>query len=103
MPLDLSTVRLGRKAHDPARLALVRPHLYAGEAPPPAVLGASATTNGITLTWPAALTNYILEAATNLFQPIPWLPVTNTPLPVGDRLTVTVPVSDYQFFRLHQQ
>ena len=72
-------------------------------APPPAVLGASATTNGITLTWPAALTNYILEAATNLFQPIPWLPVTNTPLPVGDRLTVTVPVSDYQFFRLHQQ
>ena len=76
---------------------------FAAPAPPPAVLGASATTNGITLTWPAALTNYILEAATNLFQPIPWLPVTNTPLPVGDRLTVTVPVSDYQFFRLHQQ
>jgi len=50
------------------------------------------------------LTNYILEAVTNLFPPATWSPVTNTPQPVGDLLTVTIPSpAACQFFRLHQQ
>ena len=77
---------------------------FAAPAPPPPVLTASTGTNGMVISWPGALTNYALEAATNLLLPIAWSPVTNTPQAVGDVQTVKVPlVPDQQFFRLHQQ
>ena len=41
MPIDLSNVRLGRKAHDPAALAAAPAHKF-GAVPPPVVLDRSA-------------------------------------------------------------
>jgi O-glycosyl hydrolase len=77
---------------------------FAAPLPPPPVLTASAGTNGITISWSGSLSDYVLEAATNLLLPVGWSPMTNTPQAIGDMQTVTVPlVSGQQFFRLHQQ
>jgi hypothetical protein len=77
---------------------------FAAPPLPPPVLTASVAYNGIAITWPALLTNYILEAATNLLPSATWSLVTNTPQATGDRRTVTVPTArGCQFFRLHQQ
>lgn len=77
---------------------------FAAPVLPPPVLTARAVSNGIAICWPAPLTNYILEAATNLAAPGTWSSVSNTPQPAGDRLMVTVPsASACQFFRLRQQ
>ena len=42
---------------------------FAAPVLPPPVLTARAVSNGIAICWPAPLTNYILEAATNLLRP----------------------------------
>jgi O-glycosyl hydrolase len=77
---------------------------FAAPGSPLPVLTASVSSNRIALCWPAPLTNYTLETATNLFLPVTWSPVTNTPQPVGDRLMVPIPSTlACQFFRLHQQ
>jgi O-glycosyl hydrolase len=77
---------------------------FAAPVPPPPVLTASAAPNGIAISWPGSLSNYVLEAATNLLPPVTWSPVTNPAQSVDGRLTVTVPLtSASQFFRLHQQ
>jgi hypothetical protein len=77
---------------------------FTAPLPPPPVLTASAVSNSIAISWPAPLTNYILEAATDLLLPATWSPVTNTPQLVGDLQTVIVPLAaERQFFRLHQQ
>ena len=77
---------------------------FAAPATPPPVLAASAVSNGIALSWPAPLTNYILEAATNALPPDSWSPVTNEAQVVGDVLTVTVPTTPTcLLFRLRQQ
>jgi hypothetical protein len=70
----------------------------------PPALAASPTTNGIAISWPASLTNFILEAATNPYQPLFWSSVTNTPQLDGNQLTTTLSsTAACQFFRLQPQ
>jgi hypothetical protein len=70
---------------------------------PPPVLSAMALSTNILVAWPAALTNYLLEATTDLLPTNTWLAVTNAPQQGGDLLTVTVPAATARrFFRLHQ-
>jgi hypothetical protein len=77
---------------------------FAAPVPPPPVLTASAGSNCVAISWPASLTNYVLEAATNFLPPVVWSPVSNTPHSVGGLLTVTLPsTSACQYFRLQQQ
>ncbi|MDB6109269.1 MAG: hypothetical protein JWR69_1019 [Pedosphaera sp.] len=52
---------------------------------PPPVLRSSVETNGIAIWWAGAVTNYVLEAATNLNPPIGWSPLTNAPEQIGDQ------------------
>jgi len=47
----------------------------------------------VTLTWPAALTNYVLKTSPSLAPAPDWETVTNTPTTYGDQLTVTLPLS----------
>jgi uncharacterized repeat protein (TIGR01451 family) len=55
----------------------------------------------LVITWPAIATGYLLDGATNLIPPVVWTPVTNPPVTVGNKLTVTVPAfNDSGFFRL---
>jgi hypothetical protein len=78
---------------------------FAGAAPPqPApVLRASAETNGIAISWPGSVTNYVLETAANLNPPVGWSPLTNAPQPMGaDQRVLLAPVAARQFFRLRQ-
>ena len=77
---------------------------FAAAGIPQPVLSAIATSTNVIISWPAALTSYFLEAATNLIPTNIWSPVTNTPQPIGDLRTVTLPtVPARRFFRLHQQ
>jgi len=77
---------------------------FAAPGTPPALLAASLTANGVVVSWPAPLTNYVLETAIDLLPLNTWLLVTNPPVPAGDRLMVTLPsTADCQLFRLHQQ
>jgi hypothetical protein len=55
----------------------------------------------VTLGWPKTATGFNLEGALNLNAPIPWSPVTNAVVVVGNNNTVTVSAtSGNQFFRL---
>jgi hypothetical protein len=77
---------------------------FAAPLPPPPVLTASAVVNGIAISWPAVLTNYVLEAGTWLLPPVTWSLVTNTPQSSGNLQSVTLPLaSEQQVFRLRQQ
>ncbi len=68
------------------------------------MLTASAGTNSMVISWSGALTNYVLEATTNLQPPYSWSTLTNTPQTVGDQQGVLVaPASKQQFFRLRRQ
>ena len=74
-----------------------------GSAPLP-VLTISAVTDGIAISWPAPLTNYVLEIGTNLGPAITWSAVANPSQPAGEVQTVTLPLaSGRQLFRLRQQ
>jgi len=56
----------------------------------------------IVLSWPAALTNCVLEGSTNL-NPSLWSPVTNIPQPAGgQQLVILPPAAQRQFYRLRQ-
>jgi hypothetical protein len=78
--------------------------LVSATAVGPALLRARSVTNGIALSWPASLTNYILEAITNLLPSSNWSRVTNLPQRTGELQTVTLPASsDGRFYGLHLQ
>jgi O-glycosyl hydrolase len=73
-------------------------------AAPPPVLTASAETNGMVISWPGQLTNYVLKATTNMPSSGSWSTLTNIPQAVGGRLCViVVPANKQQFFRLQRQ
>jgi O-glycosyl hydrolase len=77
---------------------------FAAPVLPRPILTVSAASNGIRVSWPAPLTNYVLETADRLSGLTNWSPVTNAPQPGADLLTVTIPSPVAQrFFRLHQQ
>jgi hypothetical protein len=78
---------------------------FAGAIPPQPlpVLRASIGTNGIAIFWPASVTNFVLEATTDLSLPATWSPLTNAPQPVGQEQRVLLaPAASQQFFRLHK-
>ncbi len=59
-------------------------------------------TPNLILSWARALTNCVLEAATNLHQPF-WSSLTNLPQKDGEQQSVTIsPAAQRQFFRLRQ-
>ena len=63
---------------------------------------AHAGPNAITLSWPAAAPNCVLQSTANLNPPVQWTPVTN-PLPSldGDHYTITLGTTNgTRFFRL---
>ncbi len=77
---------------------------FAAPSPSQPVLTASIISNSVAVSWPASVTNYVLEDSTNLVAPGSWLAVTNAAQLAGDLQTVIVPLSSGQrFFRLHQQ
>jgi len=55
----------------------------------------------LTLSWPSSLTNSILKEASELSPTMVWSTVTNTPVGVGEQLTVTLdPSSGIHFYLL---
>ena len=63
-------------------------------------LSISSSPGNIILSWPAAQATFQLQSAANL-APASWAGVTNSPVPTGSTLTVTLPVgAGTQFFRL---
>lgn len=77
---------------------------FAAPGTPPPVLSALAATNLIRISWPAPLTNYSLQACSDMLPSSAWLPVTNVPQVIGNELRVWVePLPGMQFFRLQKQ
>ena len=67
------------------------------------MLAIAAGTNNFTISWSAALTDYVLEGGTNLAVSGAWAALTNVPQLAGGRLKVTVaPAGQQQYFRLHR-
>ncbi len=55
----------------------------------------------LTLTWPSAMTNYVLETSPQLSPAATWATVTNAPTTNGDQLSITlVPSPGTRFFML---
>jgi hypothetical protein len=48
------------------------------------------TAQGLNLTWPGSLTNYVLKASDSLASPINWNVLTNSPTSEGDTLRVSL-------------
>lgn len=67
-----------------------------------AVIGVSQQTNSIKLSWPAALSGYVVESTTNL-APANWQPLTNAQALFGSTNVLTNSLSGaMRFFRLRQ-
>ena len=58
--------------------------------------------NTLTLSWPITVADALLEATGSLGSAPPWRWVTNAPTASGGLLSVTLPVSGNQFFRLRR-
>jgi uncharacterized repeat protein (TIGR01451 family) len=70
----------------------------------PLTLKLDAVANGfVRLSWPDAVTNFVLETSSNL-KGLVWDPVTNAPLNIGNEYRVAVPFAPEEghFFRLKQ-
>ena len=66
----------------------------------PPVLAIQSTDNQVLLSWPASVTNYLLETSTSL-MPASWSTVTNLPVAADITQTVTLNLSNTnRFFRL---
>ncbi len=61
-------------------------------APPPPALAVAREGGNVIVSWPAAATDYTLESCDNLNAPS-WSAVSQTPVQVGDQMTVTLPLS----------
>jgi hypothetical protein len=59
--------------------------------------------NGVTLSWPGSLTNYVLQSASALTTSSVWSRVTNAPVEVGDRKSVTLLPAVTTYYRLQTQ
>ena len=74
-------------------------YLAAGEnlsdptIPPPPTLSITRSGDDIIVSWPASATGYSLESTASL-NPSSWSDVTQTPVQVGDQMTVTLPVNE---------
>jgi uncharacterized repeat protein (TIGR01451 family) len=67
----------------------------------PPRLGLSLGADTLTFTWPVSATAFLLESAGSLSPPIPWAPVTNEPVVVGDLETLRLqPTNGTAFYRL---
>jgi O-glycosyl hydrolase len=67
------------------------------------VLRAQLNASGITVSWPVAVTNYLLEASGGVDGTNTWSAVTNAPQSNGQEVFVTVPTTgEQQFFRLRK-
>lgn len=74
--------------------------------PSTAQLGITSSSSGaeITISWPAALSNWVLETSITPTVPQSWSPVTNPIVAVGQELQATIPKEGNQrFFRLRHQ
>ena len=68
----------------------------------PTLTIAPASTNDVTLAWPAFQPEYVLESNTNLVT-TNWMTLTNTPVLISGWHTVTMPSTNSDlFFRLHK-
>ncbi len=55
------------------------------------------------VSWQASAVGFVLESAENLRPPIAWQTVTNTPIQIGDRITLPIePAVNHRFYRLHK-
>jgi len=68
----------------------------------PAVLDIEETTgNRITISWPAAAADFVLQTTDQLAVPVRWVTVTNSPVVVGFEKTVSLPAQEKaRFYRL---
>ena len=70
---------------------------------PPRLTIRAAAPQSVELTWPSAGGDVVVERANSLTPPIPWETLPQTPVPSGDRMTVTVAVeSGPQYYRLRE-
>jgi uncharacterized repeat protein (TIGR01451 family) len=78
--------------------------VLAGAPPPPTnnvSLSVSGVATGFELSWPASASGFLLESAPSLVSPIVWTQVSNTPVVVDGRYTVTQDTSQpARFYRL---
>jgi hypothetical protein len=68
----------------------------------PMLVSTFAASGLITLSWPNTIVDSLLESSPELGDVAHWQRVTNTPSAVGGSLSLTVPVSGNQFFRLRR-
>ena len=69
---------------------------------PPPELAVGRENENVTLSWPAAVTNYVLECTVSL-APTAWSAVTNAPVATDEQQMVKLPVGDASgFFRLRR-
>jgi hypothetical protein len=73
---------------------------FSGFVSAPPRLSAAIANGNATLSWPSSATGFHLQSVASLPAPA-WTNVTNTPVPMGGSLTVTLPAdAGTQFFRL---
>jgi hypothetical protein len=70
----------------------------------PVVLGISHNTgdNSVTLAWPITTADTLLETSFDLGVTSPWQWIATPPVSNGSSLSVTVPATDKQFFRIRR-
>jgi len=69
--------------------------------PGPPRLSVSLSGTQVVISWPADAAGFVLQTTTALEPPVSWSPALETPVTVGDRQTVTVPVTGVtRFYRL---
>jgi PKD repeat protein len=69
----------------------------------PVTLAISRTGDSVTLSWPVTLADSLLETSSDLSAATPWSWVANPPSASGNMLSVTLPATGQQFFRLRRQ
>jgi hypothetical protein len=68
----------------------------------PVQLSLAQASNQVTLSWPDTIPDSLLESTANLGPSAQWIWVTNTPVAGPNSLSVTVPASGNQFFRVRR-
>ena len=69
---------------------------------PPVALGISHTGNSVTLSWPDSQADTLLETSPDLGISSPWQWISTPPAVNGNSLSITVPASGKQFFRVRR-
>ena len=78
--------------------------VIAGDPSPILSVAKSVSPDELVFSWPAAASGFVLETTENLSPPLVWAAVTNLPVTISDRTTVTltIPESKSRFYRIRK-